>query len=92
MNARRDTHRWNTKPRTDRQAHAALVEAARLRHAQRQHKRLRPPSAWTRFNRFTRRHLFRLVAVLGALGIVLAIATAEAGPALAIARLIGVHP
>lgn len=87
---RPDLHR-HYKPRNERQAHADLAWTAKHRRAQRPHVSRAKPSLLARIDAWLKRHLFACVAVLGAAGVLLAIATAEAGPALALAQFVGIR-
>ena len=78
------------KPRNEREAHAALFLARNARRSARPHVTRRRPPLLARIDAWLKRHLFVCVAVLGFTGIALALTTAEAGPALALAQILGV--
>ena len=78
------------KPRNERQAHAALAWTAKHRRAQRPHVSRAKQGLLDSISAWLKRHLFACVAVLGTAGVLLAVATSDFGPALALAQLLGV--
>ena len=76
-------------PRNDREAHAALAWTAK--HRRNPHVSRAKPSLLDSISAWLKRHLFACVAVLGTAGVLLAVATSDFGPALALAQLLGVR-